>query len=99
MHATVRRLKTKRGKVDEVADLIETEYIPKLSDLNGVVSYTLVYIGEDEVASLAIFENDTAAIAANGLAQMFVNERLSRLLASQLEVIEGDILIHAGLLS
>ena len=97
MHTTVRRLKAKRGKVDEVANLIENVYIPKLAELQGVVSYTLAQVSEDEVTSVAIFDNETAAIAARGLSQMFVDEKLSRLVATELEVIEGDVLIHAGL--
>ncbi len=96
MHATVRRIKCKPGKVDEVADLIETDYIPKLSELEGVVSYTLVHLADDEVASLSIFTSETGAIAANGLAGLFLDERLSRLIAGTPEVLDGPVLVHAA---
>jgi len=96
MHATVRRMKCKPGKVDEVADLIENEYIPQLAELPGVVSFTLVHNGHDELTSLGIFTSETGAIAATGLAKLWVNERLSRL-GTPLEDLDGEILVYAAL--
>jgi len=95
MYATVRRMKCKSGKVDEVADLIESQYIPKLAELDGVVSYTVVQCGAEEITCIGIFTTETGAIAAGGLAGLFVDERLSRLGAS-LGDLDGPILVHAG---
>jgi len=97
MHATLRRMKCKPGKVDQAADLIENEFIPKLADLPGVVSYTLVHTaGTDEIVSLGVFTTETGAIAANGLANLWVTERLSGLGAGPLEVLDGQVLLYAA---
>jgi hypothetical protein len=88
-------MKCKSGKVDQVADLIENEYIPKLAELDGVVSYTVVQSSLEEIACIGIFTTETGAIAAGGLAGLFVDERLARLGAS-LGDFDGPILVHAG---
>lgn len=65
MHATLRRLRCAPGKASEVAHLIETEYVPQLKDVDGVLSYTLVDVGEDEISSLGVFGSEPAAIKVN----------------------------------
>jgi hypothetical protein len=52
MHATMRSIKTKPGQAATVAELIRTEYLPMLDDIEGFVSYTLVEVGDDSVSSL-----------------------------------------------
>jgi hypothetical protein len=96
MHATVRKMNTKSGKADRVADLIENQYIPRLAQLDGVVSFTLMQTSHNEVTSLAIYANETASIAGKGLAQMFLDEKLAKLLAGSPEVLDGPVLLHAG---
>jgi hypothetical protein len=66
-------------KAAEVADLIETEYVPQLKDVDGVVSYTLVDVGEDEISSLGIFESEPAAATANDMALAWAKDRLPSL--------------------
>jgi hypothetical protein len=94
MHATLRRLKCAPGKTGDVARLIEAEYIPQLADVAGVVSYTLVRLGEDEVISLGVFTNQTGATEANALAQAWAKDRLAGLGAAPLEAGEGEVLTH-----
>jgi hypothetical protein len=95
MYATVRRTKCKPGKVDAVADLIEKEYIPKLGDLDGVISYTVVQSGHDEVSCLGIFTSETGAIAADGLAVLWLNDRLKHL-GGPVEALDGPVLVYAA---
>ena len=62
MHATLRRLKCAPGQAAEVAQLIQTEYIPQLTGVEGVISYTLVHSGQDEVASVGVFTSQAGAM-------------------------------------
>jgi hypothetical protein len=94
MHATLRRLRCAPGKAAEVAELIETEYVPQLDDVDGVVSYTLVDVGEDEIASLGIFDSEPAAIKANELAIAWAKDRLASLGAAPLQASDGVVLLH-----
>jgi hypothetical protein len=94
MHATLRRLRCAPGKASDVADLIEAEYVPQLQSVDGVVSYTLVDIGEDEINSLGVFETESAATTANEMAQAWAKARLADLGAAPLEASEGVVLVH-----
>jgi hypothetical protein len=94
MHATLRRLRCAPGKASEVARLIEAEYVPQLKDVDGVVSYTLVDIGEDEISSLGVFESESAATTGNDIAVAWAKERLASLGAAPLSATEGVVLVH-----
>jgi hypothetical protein len=99
MHATLRRMKCATGKAAEVAGLIETEYVPQLADVVGVVSYTLVHLGDDVITSLGVFTSEPSAIEANQLAQAWAKDRLSALGAAPLEAADGDVLVHSSFAS
>jgi hypothetical protein len=94
MHAALRRLKCAPGQASEVARLIQAEYIPQLADVDGVVSYTLVGLSEDEVTSLGVFTHEASAAQANALAQTWAKDRLADLGASPLEALDGEVLLH-----
>ena len=97
MHATLRRLKCQPGKAGEVADLIRAEYIPQLAAVDGVVSYTLVDVGGDEVTSLGIFSSQEGAVRANELARAWwgQNQKVA-LAAAPLAASDGPILLHSS---
>jgi hypothetical protein len=94
MHATLRRLRCAPGKAPDVADLIEAEYVPQLKDVDGVVSYTLVDVGEDEISSLGVFESESAATTANEMAVAWAKDRLASLGAAPLDASQGVVLVH-----
>jgi hypothetical protein len=94
MHATLRRLRCAPGKASDVADLIEAEYVPQLKDVDGVVSYTLVDIGEDEISSLGVFESESEATTANEMAVTWAKDRLASLGAAPLDASQGVVLVH-----
>ncbi len=96
MHATFRRIKVNPGQSAAVAALIEAEYVPMLSGVEGFVSYTLVDVGDDEVASLGTFATAESAAAANAAALSWTRERLAPLVASPLEARAGAVLVQAG---
>jgi hypothetical protein len=94
MHATLRRLRCAPGKAPDVAELIEAEYVPQLKDVDGVVSYTLVDVGDDEISSLGVFQSESAATTANELAVAWAKERLASLGAAPLDASQGVVLVH-----
>ncbi len=97
MHATYRRIKVKPGKAAEVAALIEAEYLPLIEGSAGYVSYTLVGLGDDEVASLGLFADQASAEEANEKARSWTAERLGPLVLSPLEARAGQVLVrHQG---
>jgi hypothetical protein len=69
MHPTLRRIKTQPGQAAKVAQLIETEYFPKIEGVDGFVSYTLGDLGNDEISSLGIFTSEESAQQADAAAR------------------------------
>jgi hypothetical protein len=94
MHATLRRLRCAPGKAPDVADLIEAEYVPQLKGVDGVVSYTLVDVGDDEISSLGVFQSESAATTANEMAVAWAKDRLASLGAAPLDASQGVVLVH-----
>jgi hypothetical protein len=94
MHATLRRLRCAPGKASDVAQLIEAEYVPQLRDVDGVVSYTLDDVGDDEISSLGVFESESAATRGNEIAVAWAKERLASLGAAPLDASQGVVLVH-----
>lgn len=95
MHATFRRIKVNPGKAADVAALIDTEYVKILIGIEGFVSYTLVDVGDDEVASIGLFTSAASADEANAAARSWTVERLAPLVASPLEARAGAVLVAA----
>lgn len=93
MHATLRRIKTKPGQAAEVARLIESEYLPQIESVDGFVSYTLVDVGDDEVASLGIFTGADRAHEANEKAKAWTQATLGPYVDSRLGAREGSVLL------
>jgi hypothetical protein len=95
MHATFRRIQVNPGKAADVAELIGTEYVAMLNGIDGFVSYTLVDVGDDEVASIGLFTSPESAEEANTAARAWTAERLAPLVASPLEARAGAVLVAA----
>jgi quinol monooxygenase YgiN len=93
MHATIRSIKVKPGCAEQVATLIESEYVPQLQQVAGFVSYTLADVGDDEVRSLGVFADQSAALRANELARDWTARSLAELVVSPLDAREGTILV------
>jgi quinol monooxygenase YgiN len=96
MHATLLRLRCAPGQVTEVARLISAEYIPQFAEVEGVLSYTLVHSGQDEVASIGVFTSQAGAMQASELAQSWVRQRLADLGAAPVEAIDGEVLLNSA---
>ncbi|HEY1642190.1 MAG TPA: hypothetical protein VGG35_15970 [Streptosporangiaceae bacterium] len=69
--------------------------MPQLADVPGVVSCTLVDLGDDVVTSLGVFISEASAVQANALAQAWAKSRLADLGAAPPEAQEGEVLMHS----
>ncbi|HEX4063447.1 MAG TPA: hypothetical protein VHY58_20730 [Streptosporangiaceae bacterium] len=70
------------------------EHKPQLSGVEGTVSYTLVYLGQDEITSLGVFMSQESAQRANEPAVTWAKQRLADLGAAPPEAHDGDVLTH-----
>jgi hypothetical protein len=94
MHATLRRIKTQPGRAADVGRLIETEYLPKIAGVDGLLSYTLIDLGDDEISSLGVFTSEESAQQANAIAHAWTVETLAPYIASPLDARAGSVLLH-----
>lgn len=94
MYASLRRIKCVSGKTHEVARRIEEQFVPRLRAMDGFVGYYFVDTGNDEVASISIFQNQHEAEDANQQAGMWVRQTLSDVVTGPLEAQAGEVLVH-----
>jgi hypothetical protein len=93
VHATLRSIKTKPGQARTVADLIRSEYLPMLDEIDGFVSYILVDGGDDTVSSVGVFTEVDAAEEANARAKAWTAEKLMPYVDSPLSAAAGAVVI------
>jgi quinol monooxygenase YgiN len=93
VHAALRRIKVRPGQTEEVARLIESEYLPQIENVEGFVSYTLVDLGDDEISSVGVFTSQAGADHANEAARSWTAEVLAPYVASPLDARAGSVLV------
>lgn len=95
MYASMRRMKCLPGEATEVAKRIEEQFVPQMRMMNGFVGYYLVDVGEDEVASISIFQDQAGADEANQRASAWVKQNLGDITAGPLEARAGEVVVYA----
>jgi len=91
----MRRIKCAPGKAHEVAQRIEEQFVPQMRTVPGFLVYYLVDVGNDEVSSISIFQNQAGADAANQKAGAWVKQSLGNITAGPLEASAGEVLVSA----
>ena len=94
MYAVVRRGKANPGSLKELARRIQDSQMPTIRNIPGFISYTIVSLGNDEGASLSLFETQEAAAEANRFAAEWVRQNSADLSPGPPEISEGEVLIH-----
>ncbi len=94
IYAVVRRGKPNPGSLKELARRIQNSQMPTIRTIPGFISFTLVSLGNDEGASLSLFETQEAAAEANRFADEWVRQNLADLSPGPPEISEGEVLIH-----
>jgi quinol monooxygenase YgiN len=95
MYASTRRIKCKPGKAQEVAQRIEEQFVPQMRTVAGFVGYYLVDVGDDEISSISIFQNQAGAEQANQMAGAWTKQTLGDIVAGPLEARAGEVLVNA----
>ena len=90
MYVAVRRYE---GVTDSqrVAQLVEEDYVPIISEMPGFVAYYCVDAGDGVMVSSSVFEHKDAEEQSNFRAGEFVEEHLAALLPNPPEVTAGEV--------
>ena len=93
MYVAVRRYE---GVTDpqKVAQLVEEDYVPIISQMPGFVAYYCVDAGDSVMVSTSVFEHKDAEEQSTFLAGEFVAEHLATLLPNPPQITAGEVLAY-----
>ena len=92
MYATVRRYRTK-GSVSEVIHRVEHDFLPQIKRIPGLISYTVLEIGE-ALTAISVFNDRDSAEESNRISALWVSHHLADLVELPAQVATGEVLIH-----
>ena len=93
MYVAVRRYE---GVTDsrKVAQLVEEDYVPIISEMPGFVAYYCVDAGDGVMVSTSVFEHKDAEEQSNFRAGKFVAEHLASLAPNPPQVTAGEVVTY-----
>ena len=94
MYAAIRQAKAKAGVAEEVARRIKEGAIPIISDVEGFMGYYVVYVPDDTVTAISIFNNVEGANESNKRALEWIEQNLSPLLTGPATAVAGPVIVH-----
>ena len=90
MYVAVRRYEGVRDS-QKVAQLVDEDFIPIISEMPGFVAYYFVDAGDGVMVSTSVFEHKEAEEQSNWQAGDFVAEYLAPLLPNAPQVTTGEV--------
>lgn len=78
----------------EIDRLVREEFVPIIRKAPGFLRYYWLDTGSGEGASFGVFQDKAGADESVRLAADFARDRMSKLMSSKPEVIEGPVVAH-----
>ena len=78
----------------KVAQLVEEDYVPIISEMPGFVAYYLVDAGDGVTVSTSVFEHKEAEEQSTFRAGEFVEEHLAPLMPNPPQVTAGEVVAY-----
>jgi hypothetical protein len=94
MYAAIRRYHTDPDSVDEVARLVNEEFVDIVSGMPGFVAYFVLNAGQGEIGSVSVFEDQQSAEESNSRAEEWVKQSLSELLPTPADFAGGEVIAY-----
>ena len=96
MFATIRRYEgVDTSRIDELNKKINESLVPKLSNLPGFKSYTLIGADHGVMSSFGIFETaDQGSESTRVVAEWLREENLETVLPNAPKITSGNVLVH-----
>jgi hypothetical protein len=85
-----------RDRPQKVAQLVEEDYVPIISQMPGFVAYYLVDAGDGVMVSSSVFEHKDAEEQSTFLAGEFAAEDLGPLSPNPPQVTAGEVVAYKG---
>jgi hypothetical protein len=94
VYASIRQAKAKTGMAEELARRIKEGAIPIISDVEGFMSYYVVYAPDDTVTAISIFNDYAGAEESNRRVLAWIEQSLTPLLAGPATAMAGPVIVH-----
>ena len=99
MHISIRKYKLNSQDAKtrgELARQINDVFVPQISKASGFVSYYALDTGTGTLATVSVFESQSAAEESNRRAADFVKNSLPALTLGPPEITEGEVIASQG---
>jgi hypothetical protein len=93
MYVNIRRYE-RLDSIDEIVQRVEKGYVPIISEGRGFVTFYLVDAGNGTVASIGVFEDQSAAEESNKKAADWIMENIAPLIPNPPQITVGEVRIH-----
>src|SRR4030081_3120031 len=94
MHAAIRQGKAKAGMAEELTRRIKEGAIPIISDVEGFMAYYVVYVPDDTVTAISIFNNYAGAEEANRRGLAWTEQNFAPRLVGPATAVAGPVIVH-----
>lgn len=99
MFVSVRRYRAEPLYRDRIFSLVNESFLPIIRNAPGFNAYYILDSGAGAITSISIFEDKADATNSNILAAEFVEESLGDVLPTPPEIIEGEVVGFARLVT
>jgi heme-degrading monooxygenase HmoA len=95
MYAAIRRYNVNEGAADRIVERVNAEFLPRLRQAPGFVSYFIIDGGDGTIASVTVFEDKRGADDSSRIASEWVRQNLSHLVKTAPVILSGEVRTHA----
>ena len=95
MYAAMRRYNVNEGTVGQIVERVNADFLPRLRQAPGFVSYFLLDAGDGTIASVSVFDDKRGAEESSRMASEWVRQNISHLVKSAPVILSGEIKVHS----
>ncbi len=97
MHAVIRHYKTNVPLDDALIDRVRNEFVPILKSVDGFDAYRILNTGQNELATISVFETAAGAEESVEKAAQWIAENMADLVSGPPTVIAGEVILSERL--
>jgi quinol monooxygenase YgiN len=94
MFASVRRYRLEAGSIDDLLQLVDTDFAESVQEMDGFVEYQVLECGNGEIITITTFRDRRSAEASMDMAAAWVRDTLAaRFDLTRLEAFVGEVAV------
>jgi prophage DNA circulation protein len=97
MHLTIRKYRKFEGDKNQIAELVNREFVPMLSKIDGFEDFYVMFADDGTLTSVSVFRDARGGEESVRTAARWVEQKLAKVLPEKPEVISGEVFAHRHL--